>query len=66
MTADDEGGEKAPPRPPQVTRKHELCLDTTHLCTNQFLKHIKELGWYADQVCHMLFAINVSKPHPVA
>ena len=48
--ADDGGGKKAPPRPPQMARKHEPCLDTTHMNTNQFLKHIRELGWYADQV----------------
>ncbi|KAL3163301.1 hypothetical protein ABBQ32_009693 [Trebouxia sp. C0010 RCD-2024] len=50
---DDGVGGKAPPRPPQVVRKHEPCLDTTPMCTNDFLKHIRQLGWYADQIVHM-------------
>ncbi|KAL0027014.1 hypothetical protein WJX79_008750 [Trebouxia sp. C0005] len=53
IAADEARGEKPPPRPPQVARKHEPCLDTTHMCTNQFLKHIQQLGWYADQIVHM-------------
>lgn len=50
LSADVAAGGKAPPRPPQMAKKHEPCLDTTPMCTNDFLKHIRQLGWYADQV----------------
>ena len=50
---------------PQMHRKHEPCKDTTHLGTEDFLKHLQSLASYADQACtrsHQLATDAVSRP----